>query len=337
MKRRLWFAAVCVTFVVVYCIPQAGLAVDIDPNFEGSICDAQQAVIEAKIEQWEDRLPHQDPEHEVDINFKKEVLGTKAAGFYPGVEFVLADTGAPGILGMAGQPTLARSGAFRYDDDGKPIRGTIIINDDPGISWYVDSNDPPAAPGGSVPAGQYDLWTVINHELAHALGFAIKCPPFAAAVDYIDPNDPNNSLRTYNAGGDPNAILVPEPDGTHLHPGYHPNDLMNPVIPTGVRRYPSEIDVNMLKHSVWGYTCQDVNSAGHSLESDLNGDCYVDYEDFETVVHYWLNNDCGSYDNCEGADFEPTDGIVDLSDFVIFANQWMQCNDPQDENCMAYW
>jgi hypothetical protein len=83
--------------------------------------------------------------------------------------------------------------------------------------------------------------------------------------------------------------------------------------------------------------CGEVQAAGLRLESDLNGNCYVDYEDLETIAYYWLDTECGDYNNCEGADFEPIDGVVDLYDFSDFAAQWMWCNNPQDADCVSNW
>jgi hypothetical protein len=83
--------------------------------------------------------------------------------------------------------------------------------------------------------------------------------------------------------------------------------------------------------------CGEVQAAGLRLESDLNGNCYVDYEDLETIAYYWLDTECGDYNNCEGADFEPTDGTVDLYDFSDFAVLWMQCNNPEDPDCVPNW
>jgi hypothetical protein len=78
----------------------------------------------------------------------------------------------------------------------------------------------------------------------------------------------------------------------------------------------------------WYQTCADVWAGGDGLESDLNIDCHVDYEDLEIIVNNWLADDCAEPDNCGGADFEPTDGNVDLADFGTFAEQWLECNDP---------
>jgi hypothetical protein len=78
----------------------------------------------------------------------------------------------------------------------------------------------------------------------------------------------------------------------------------------------------------WYQTCEDVWAGGAGLESDLNTDCHVNYEDLEVIVDNWLATDCTEPTNCGGADFEPRDGAVDLYDFSDFAEQWLQCNDP---------
>ncbi len=82
--------------------------------------------------------------------------------------------------------------------------------------------------------------------------------------------------------------------------------------------------------------CDGVLDAGYGLESDLSGDCYVNYEDLDYISYYWLNTDCVAFDDCDGADFEP-DGDVDLIDYSVFAEQWMWCNDPTDPNCTPNW
>jgi GH35 family endo-1,4-beta-xylanase len=79
--------------------------------------------------------------------------------------------------------------------------------------------------------------------------------------------------------------------------------------------------------------CNEVQAGNHRLAADLNGDCYVDWQDLDIMAEYWLNTNCGSSNNCNGADFEPRDGIVNFYDFSDFAEQWMQCNNPQDANC----
>ncbi len=83
--------------------------------------------------------------------------------------------------------------------------------------------------------------------------------------------------------------------------------------------------------------CEEVLSAGYGLTSDIHSDCYVDFKDFGVVAKYWLNTDCASQDDCEGADFEPSDGDVDYFDLGTFVQQWLWCNNPEDPNCTANW
>jgi len=83
-------------------------------------------------------------------------------------------------------------------------------------------------------------------------------------------------------------------------------------------------------------TCPQILAAGYGLLSDISGDCYVNFEDLEIIYEYWLNTDCATVENCDGADLEP-DGDVDFIDFSDFAEQWMQCNDPQNLNCIPNW
>jgi hypothetical protein len=83
--------------------------------------------------------------------------------------------------------------------------------------------------------------------------------------------------------------------------------------------------------------CNAVLAGGHRLNSDLNGDCYVDLLDLEIIAYYWMHNDCVSPGNCDGADFAPTDGVVDFSDFSDFGPQWMQCNNPENPDCTHNW
>ena len=47
----------------------------------------------------------------------------------------------------------------------------------------------------------------------------------------------------------------------------------------------------------------------------------VSFEDLARFVQWWLVNDCGSKNNCNGMDMN-ADGVVDFVDFAIFANSW---------------
>ena len=90
-------------------------------------------------------------------------------------------------------------------------------------------------------------------------------------------------------------------------------------------------------HLAGFWDCNSVQAGGYGLESDLNGDCYVDLLDLVIMADYWLNTGCTAPGNCQGADFTPTDGTVNFRDFADFGPQWKQCNNPQDANCTPNW
>jgi hypothetical protein len=228
------------------------LAVDIQPTYDPNITPAQKAVIEKKIQLWEARLPHQDPEHVVAITFVNGDLGSVLLIVPPGVEPVWADNGVRGAEGLE----LASTDGFTNDADGRPTGATVTINNNAAVSWY-EGLDP------NVPADKYDLYSVMNHELAHALGFTVNNPRFARNVTLVaDPNDPNTppdpneAPRKYNGGdatGGPGGTLTPKSQGTHTDPDAHPDDLMNPSLPKGTRRTPSPLDTGILLDDVWKY------------------------------------------------------------------------------------
>ena len=79
-------------------------------------------------------------------------------------------------------------------------------------------------------------------------------------------------------------------------------------------------DIRLYKHK---RTCR----TGWVVAGDLNGDCRVDYQDLKRIIDNWLA-DCTAPDNCGGADFEPTDGVINLIDLSDFAMQWLWYNNP---------
>ncbi len=83
--------------------------------------------------------------------------------------------------------------------------------------------------------------------------------------------------------------------------------------------------------------CTEVQAGGDGLVSDLTGNCYVNLEDLDIIVEYWLDTNCGTSGNCGGADFTPTDGDVDLEDYSDFAVDWLLCNNPEDSGCIKNW
>ena len=79
-------------------------------------------------------------------------------------------------------------------------------------------------------------------------------------------------------------------------------------------------NIRLYKHK---RTCR----TGWVVAGDFNGDCRVDYRDLKRIIDNWLA-DCTSPDNCGGADFEPTDGVVNLVDYSDFATQWLWYDNP---------
>lgn len=48
----------------------------------------------------------------------------------------------------------------------------------------------------------------------------------------------------------------------------------------------------------------------------------VDIADFAHLAAWWDRVDCGTQNNCEGADLD-TDGSVDINDFAILVADWL--------------
>ena len=146
---------------------------------------------------------------------------------------------------------LAEARVDAVGPDGLPTAGTILLSTNAaGIGWYIDPTPldhseftttlaPNAflASGDSAAAGKYDLLTVLLHEEGHLLGFNADIPGFAAHVGTV-------------AGSQvfigPNFTAKLTPDDDHLDSGAYANDLMSASLAPGVRRLPSELDVEVI-------------------------------------------------------------------------------------------
>ena len=141
---------------------------------------------------------------------------------------------------------LAEATITGFDSSGKPNSGIILIDHDAnGVGWFIDETpldnsefinqnlasyflaDPESAANG-----KYDLLTTVLHELAHLYGF-------------IDGYAGFEQLKTENTlvGDNFTATL----DGEHLDRQAHPRDLLNTHLAPGIRKLPSELDVQILK------------------------------------------------------------------------------------------
>jgi hypothetical protein len=194
-----------------------------------NVDDPAQAVVDTAIRFWEDLLPDS---LVFNINVERALLGG----------------------------TLAFSSDF-VEADGLPISASITIDDGTsGFPWFVDDTPDDdlefrrgrnpfhaVAKGDGAAAGAFDLLTVIQHELAHALGFSIFYSAFAGHL--VDTPDGN---RAY-VGPTVTARLTGAGAGTHILPEEHPFDLLNPELQPGDRLSPSPLDLALLQDA-FGYS-----------------------------------------------------------------------------------
>jgi len=106
--------------------------------------------------------------------------------------------------------------------------------------------------------------------------------------------------------------------------------------------------------------CNEVGLFSWALAGDTNGDAYVNFEDFAVMANYWQKcNDPQAADfdislfadadsipsNCHGvwqagmgmdADVNK-DCRVNLLDVLMFTEKYLQCNNPEDSNCIVNW
>jgi hypothetical protein len=158
------------------------------------------------------------------------------------------------LLGMSSQLTESAGGL--------PTAGSVQIDDRQGsvIGWFVDPT--PAIseefqPGftpyqrrgrvGTAAGENYDLLTVLNHELAHVFGFSVNYSRFRSHL-----TDADYGLREYHGNG-VSAVLTSVNDGTHLNDAVHPYDMMNAFQSRGERTVPSDLDLAILSDA-FGYT-----------------------------------------------------------------------------------
>ena len=145
---------------------------------------------------------------------------------------------------------LAEATITGFDDSGLPDTGTILIDHDAnGVGWFIDetpldnsefvAQDTDSyllATAESEANGKYDLLTTVLHELAHLYGFIDGYQGFDANIE-------TKNGTTKFVGDDFTAIL----DGEHLDKQAHPYDLLNTHLAPGMRKLPSELNVQILQ------------------------------------------------------------------------------------------
>ena len=76
---------------------------------------------------------------------------------------------------------------------------------------------------------------------------------------------------------------------------------------------------------VWldDFTVNLVSLTDLPITGDLDVDGDINIDDLSVIAAWWLRDNCDSEnDYCDGADFAPTDGRVNLLDFARFSLQW---------------
>ncbi len=131
---------------------------------------------------------------------------------------------------------------------------------------------------------------------------------------YKDPCEPNAAIVIINTSTttDMNLALALNGFNRCKTPGYtNPNLTLTSRI-SGT--FSTSTQVLLPKQSITtihlaGFAdCDSVQAGGYGLDSDLNGDCYVDLLDLVIMADYWLHTNCTAPGNCQNADFAPTDG-----------------------------
>jgi large repetitive protein len=158
---------------------------------------------------------------------------------------------------------LAEGTITDFDDSGVPNTGTILIDHDAnGVGWFIDetpldnseftaqnTDNYLLAATESEAEGKYDLLTTVLHELSHLYGFIDGYQGFDSLVagerekvkgKREQSNTLNPSPLTFNQG---EAVF----DGEHLDKDAHPYDLLNTHLAPGMRKLPSEFDVQILQ------------------------------------------------------------------------------------------
>ena len=171
---------------------------------------------------------------------------------------------------------LAEATITDFDENGVPNAGTIEIDHDAnGVGWFIDetpldnsefiAQDTDSyllATAESEAEDKYDLLTTVLHELAHLYGFIDGYEGFDANIETEDGT-------TKFIGDDFEAIL----HGEHLDKQAHPYDLLNTHLAPGIRKLPSELDVEILQALIATELEQNGNKpAGEELLASLTSD-----------------------------------------------------------------
>ena len=135
---------------------------------------------------------------------------------------------------------------LEVDEAGVPSVGRITIDDDAaGLGWYSDLETPTSD-------AQYDLYTVMLHEIGHTLGFVGGYDGFDAYVENVDG-------QAVFVGTDFEVRL--DAGGNHIDDPAFADDLMASTLNPGARKEISSLDVVMVELAQDAATGSTVGSA----------------------------------------------------------------------------
>jgi hypothetical protein len=78
--------------------------------------------------------------------------------------------------------------------------------------------------------------------------------------------------------------------------------------------------------------CGDDGTVFLGSDMALPLDCYVNGLDYSVLADQWMENTCVDPSWCDGADIDES-GSVDDEDLILFAEEWLACSDPEEEDC----
>jgi DNA/RNA endonuclease G (NUC1) len=143
---------------------------------------------------------------------------------------------------------LAEANITHFDPTGRPTSGTLTLDTDAnGLGWFIDSTPWDNAEFGTLNGetlfratlgseayGHYDLLTTILHELGHLSGLISGNPTYDSRVQLI------NGTPTYLGNGYSTTLTQ---DRSHLT---DPTKLMSTYLAPGMRKLPSQLELQML-------------------------------------------------------------------------------------------
>ncbi|WP_186767708.1 cadherin domain-containing protein [Blastopirellula retiformator] len=117
------------------------------------------------------------------------------------------------------------------NEEGLPVRGVLTIDSDgAGFGWSTDLEGGPSS-------DQYDLYTVMMHELGHLYGFM---PQYSAFGEHIETFEDSVIFV-----GDMFAVEM-DARGEHVNADLYSSDLMSPYLAPGIRKEISSLNVEMI-------------------------------------------------------------------------------------------